>query len=111
MTDQGKKYMSDILYAVELIEQFINTVNHFKEFQNDLKTQSAVEWQLSIIGEAVTRYSNRFPEKPLNHSEKIREFRNRLIHTYDNVDPAMIWAIIKNQLDPLKVEIIEKLKE
>jgi uncharacterized protein with HEPN domain len=31
----------------------------------------------------------------LSNAGKIIGFRNRLIHTYDAVDPSMIWAIIK----------------
>jgi uncharacterized protein with HEPN domain len=50
MTEQGKKYLSDILMAIELIEQFTSTTLNFNDYSNDLKTQSAVERQLGIIG-------------------------------------------------------------
>ena len=110
MTDQGKKYLSDILHAIELIEQFTATTVDFNDYSLDIKTQSAVERQLGIIGEAVNKFDKLFPELTLKNARKIVGFRNRLIHTYDAVDPSMIWAIIKKHLSPLKVEIIEKLR-
>ncbi|MCL4482499.1 MAG: DUF86 domain-containing protein [Bacteroidetes bacterium] len=110
MTDQGKKYLSDILRAIELIEQFTIPLTSYNEYSADLKTQSAVERQLGIIGEAVNKFDKSQPELPLEHARKIVGFRNRLIHSYDTVDPSMIWAILKRHLLPLKDEVIEKLK-
>ena len=109
MTEQGKKYLSDILRAIELIEQFtISTIN-YNDYSMDLKTQSAVERQLGIIGEAVNKFDKLLPDLTLENARKIVGFRNRLIHTYDAVDSSMIWAIVKRHLSPLKEEIIEKL--
>lgn len=53
MTEAGKKYLSDILRAIELIDDFTQEIKGFSAYQSNLKTQSAVERQLSIIGEAL----------------------------------------------------------
>ena len=58
MTEKGKKYLSDIITAIQLIEGFIIDIESFTTYSNDLKTQSAVERQLGIIGEAVNKFSN-----------------------------------------------------
>ncbi len=110
MTDQGNKYLSDILQAIWLIESFITDIKDFRDFISDIKTQSAVERQLGIIGEAVNKFEKLFPEVQLSNAKKIVGFRNRLIHAYDAVDPAMIWAIIKNYLGPLKDEVNSRIK-
>ena len=110
MTEQGKKYLSDILRSVELIEQFTATINNYNDYSSDLKTQSAVERQLGIIGEAVNKFDKLFPEITLENARRIVGFRNRLIHSYDAVDSSMIWAIIKRHLDPLKAEVSEMIK-
>jgi uncharacterized protein with HEPN domain len=110
MTEQAKKYLYDILRAIELIEQFTKTTDNFNDYSSDLKTQSAVERQLGIIGEAVNKFDKLFPDLTLENARKIVGFRNRLIHTYDAVDSSMIWAIIKKYLPLLKVEINERLK-
>ena len=75
----------------------------------DKKTQSAVERQLGIIGEALTKFEKLFPESQISNARKIVGFRNRLIHTYDSVDPSMVWAILKNHLGPLKDEVKSKI--
>ena len=110
MTDQGKKYLSDILQAIDLINEFTDSIYNFNDYLSDLKTQSAVERQLGIIGEAVNKFDKLFPDSTLNNARKIAGFRNRLIHAYDSVDFSMIWAIIKRHLSPLKSEVTEKLK-
>ena len=110
MTDQGRKYLSDIIKAINLIESFVSDISDYNDYINDLKTQSAVERQLGIIGEAVNKFEKIFPESILINASKIVGLRNRLIHTYDSVDSSIIWAIIKKYLNPLKNEILGKLE-
>ena len=55
MTVQSKKYLDDILFAIESIEEFIVDINSFAEYTNDKKTRSAVERQMGIIGEAANK--------------------------------------------------------
>jgi uncharacterized protein with HEPN domain len=110
MTDQGNKYLTDILQAIDLIESFTSDISNYDDYISDLKTQSAVERQLGIIGEAVNKFEKIFPDSTVINAREIVGFRNRLIHAYDAVDPAIIWAILKKHLDPLKKEITDKLK-
>jgi uncharacterized protein with HEPN domain len=110
MTDKAPKYLSDILHAIELIENFTQSVKNFEGFASDLKTQSAVERQIGIIGEAVNKYDACTPDQPLMHTRKIVGFRNRLIHAYDAVDSSMVWAIVVKHLPSLKEEVSVLLK-
>ena len=110
MTEQSKKYLSDIIRAIELIELFSESTVSFQEYLLDLKTQSAIERQLSILGEAVNKFDKLQPELTLENARKIVGFRNRLIHTYDAIDPSMIWAIIRKHLPLLKEEVLQKIK-
>lgn len=110
MTEQGKKYLSDILRAIELIEQFTSSINNFEEYNSDIKTQSAVERQLAIIGEAVNKYDKLFPDQLINNASRIVGFRNRLIHAYDAIDSSIVWAILKKHISPLKDEVTSKLR-
>lgn len=72
----------------------------------DIKTQSAVERQLAIIGEAVNKLQREFPDMSLNHTHQIIAFRNRLIHAYDSIDNSIVWSILQRHLPSLKNEII-----
>jgi uncharacterized protein with HEPN domain len=110
MTEKGLKYLSDINRAIDLIEDFTKSISSYNDFVNDLKTQSAVERQLGIIGEAVNKFQTIHPEIGLENAKDIIGFRNRLIHAYDAVDSSIIWAIIKRHLTPLREEINQKTK-
>lgn len=109
MTDRAKKYLVDILQAIDLIERFIGDVDDFYVYQKDLKSKSAIERQLGIIGEAVNQFLKVESDIHLANARLIVDFRNRLIHSYDNVDDAIVWAIIKRHIPTLKTEVTEAL--
>ena len=105
MTDKGRKYLSDILMAIELIEDFTSEVKDFNLYDVDKKTQSAVERQLAIIGEAINHFRRTEPGIQIENDKQIIAFRNRLIHAYDNLDNSIIWAILSRHIRPLKIEV------
>ena len=104
MTEQSKKYLFDILRAIDLIDQFILEYE-FVDYDKDLKTQSAVERQLSIIGEALNKFKKLETLAIIENDKQIVGFRNRLVHAYDSLDNSIIWAILKRHLMPLKSEV------
>lgn len=106
---QSKKYLADILFAIELIEDFISDISSFQEYSQNNKTKSAVERQLGIIGEAANKFTKIELEETLENVEQIISLRNRIIHTYDSIDDTIIWVILKNYLPPLKIEVLQKL--
>ncbi len=105
MTDKSKKYLSDVLIAIDLIEKFTVDIPDFNIYQEDLKTQSAVERQLAIIGEALNQLRKVNPTIEIENDRQIIGFRNRLVHAYDSIDNSIVWAIIKRHLIKLKDEI------
>jgi uncharacterized protein with HEPN domain len=42
------------------------------------------------------------PDDPIEDGQKIRAFRNRLVHSYDATDDMTVWAILRNHLAPLR---------
>ncbi|MCT8341220.1 DUF86 domain-containing protein [Flavobacteriaceae bacterium TK19130] len=105
MTEKSKKYLSDILMAIDLIEKFTSETPEFNQYDNDLKTQSAVERQLAIIGEALNKLKKADADIEIENDSQIIGFRNRLVHAYDSIDNSIVWAIIKRHLGNLKDEI------
>ena len=103
--DKLNKYLFDIQSAISLIELFTQDIGSFEQYLNDIKTQSAVERQLAIIGEAVSRLKQENNDFVLNNAKKMIDFRNRLIHSYDNIDCSIVWVIIKRHIPLLKKEI------
>lgn len=107
MTDKGLKYLSDILMAISLIEEFTKGITDFSAYESDRKTQSAVERQLAIIGEALNKFRKIEPTIEIEYGKQIVSFRNRLVHAYDSIDNSIIWVIIIRHLNPLKQEVLK----
>jgi uncharacterized protein with HEPN domain len=105
MTEKGKKYISDITTAIGLTETFLADTHDFSSYERDLKTQSAVERQLAIVGEALNKLKQTEPDLIIQNDRQIISFRNRLVHAYDSIDNAIVWAILKNHMPKLKEEI------
>ena len=108
MTEKEKKFLSDITNSIELIENFTKDLKSFAEYQKDLKTKGAVERHLGIIGEAVNKFLKETGTNDLKNATQIISLRNRLIHSYDNVDDSIIWSIVTRHLRPLKEEMNNK---
>ncbi len=105
MMEKSKKFLSDILIAIDLIEKFTVDISDFNSYQTDLKTQSAVERQLSIIGEALNQLRKIELDLNIENDKQIIGFRNRLVHAYDSIDNSIVWVIINRHLTKLKEEI------
>ena len=77
-----------------------------ESFLQDVKTQSAVQHQLMIMGEAVKRLSQPFRE---HHSalpwSLIAGMRNHLIHGYDTVDLDEVWNTATRDIPALVTEL------
>jgi uncharacterized protein with HEPN domain len=80
-----------ILIAAQRVMVFIGGVD-LTAFKQDLLRQSAVQHQILIVGEAVSRLS---PDFLQDHPEipwiPIKRMRNILIHSYDNVNLDIVW--------------------
>jgi uncharacterized protein with HEPN domain len=107
-----KTWLYDILNAIIEIESFLTgSSKDFLQYQNDLKTKRAVERNIEIIGEAMSRILNKDTSVQLSNSRKIVDTRNRIIHGYDSVSDDIIWGIVTNHLPPLKAEVQKLLEE
>jgi len=105
-----KKFLYDIATSIELIEDFTKDLKSFADYERDLKTKGAVERHLGIIGEAVNKFLRESKMNELVNASQIISLRNRLIHSYDNIDDSIIWSIVTRYLKPLKDEIARKFE-
>lgn len=76
------------------------------DIERDEQLMLALVRLVEIIGEAATRISkelqNRYPSIAW---KDIISTRNRLIHAYFDVDPDVLWQIIRDDLTPLIKEL------
>jgi uncharacterized protein with HEPN domain len=106
MDNDIKAWLYDILNAIVEIESFFNNEPKvFAKYQNDLRTRRAVERNIEIIGEALSRILNRDKTLTITNSRKIVDTRNRIIHGYDSVSDDIIWGIVIRHLPVLQTEI------
>ncbi|MFN2615300.1 MAG: DUF86 domain-containing protein [Actinomycetota bacterium] len=84
--------LADATRACERIARF--TARRTEEdFVEDDLLRSATERQFTILGEALAQARKLQPGLSLPELERIIGFRNRLIHSYDTVDPRIVWNI------------------
>jgi uncharacterized protein with HEPN domain len=112
MDNDIKAWLYDILNAIMEIESFFtDSTKEFTKYQNDLRTKRAVERNIEIIGEALSRILKRDETILISNSRKIVDTRNRIIHGYDSVSDDVIWGIVIRHLPILQTEIQELLGE
>ncbi len=104
-------WLVDILQCIEEIFVFLGEKRDFNAYLTDIKTKKAVERNLEIIGEAVSRILNVDSDFNLNNAKNIIGTRNRIIHSYDNISDEIIWAIVCRELPDLKIQVEQLLNE
>lgn len=112
MDDTIKTWLFDILSSINEIESyFVDTPKLFEVYQNDLRTKRAVERNIEIIGEAMSRILKEDNHVEISNSRKIVDVRNRIIHGYDSVSDDVIWGIVIKNLPVLQKEVQALLGE
>ena len=98
----------DIARAAQLILEFAQGLEK-TELAANLEKQSAILYQIVVIGEAVKRLSADFRNQ---HSEvpwrEIAGMRDILTHQYDRVEVDEIWGVIQDDI-PSLLSMIEPL--
>jgi uncharacterized protein with HEPN domain len=90
MLDELKKYLQDVLIAVEHIQIFTATIKTLNDYSSNLMLKKAVERELEIIGEALSNALKMEKSIAISNARKIVNTRNKIIHGYDEVEDAMI---------------------
>lgn len=107
MQEEIRVWLKDIERAIDEINSFLPRELVFKDFQNDLKTKRAIERNIGIIGEAMSRILKYSPNVKISDPRKIVDTRNRIIHGYDTVSDEVIWTIVVKYLPILHDEVKE----
>lgn len=110
MDDRILKYLSDILTAIEEVEE--ETALRGKLFEvlcSDRVYRKFVERNIGIIGEAVNRVLKISPDIAITSARRIVSTRNLVIHSYGSIDNEIIWGIVVRHLPLLKDEVLTLL--
>ncbi len=100
--------LEDMLESALKIRRYTKDLD-FNSFVEDDKTVDAVVRNFEIIGEAANRIDTDFKLKnPEINWNRIRGFRNRIVHEYFGIDCEIVWSIIEENLNEL-IEWLEVL--
>lgn len=98
---QDQSYLLDIAKLCHTILRLTTNMND-AEFQHDERTQLAVLYEITILGEVVKRLSAEFR---IQHStiewRRIAGMRDRLVHNYNEVKLDLVWEVIKTNIPEL----------
>lgn len=99
----------DIVRAGELILQFAQGVSR-EQLESDVMRQSAILYQITIMGEATKRLSREFRSQ---HTEvpwdDIAGMRDIIAHQYDRLDLNIVWQVIQRNIPELLSMIVPLL--
>ncbi|WP_017325392.1 DUF86 domain-containing protein [Synechococcus sp. PCC 7336] len=101
MNPRDSASLLDIAKAARLALQFIRGTTA-ANFTADIKTQSAVLYQIAILGEAVKRLSPEFRQQTSAIPwTAIAGMRDKLIHDYEGVDVRRVWLTLQTNIPEL----------
>ncbi|WP_199249517.1 DUF86 domain-containing protein [[Phormidium] sp. ETS-05] len=106
MNSRNRASLLDIIKAAELSQSFVQDMDKLSLTQ-DIKTQSAVLYQIAILGEeAVKRLSpelrDNYPDIPWS---AMAGMRDKLIHDYEGVNIDRVWLTLELSIP----ELLKKL--
>jgi uncharacterized protein with HEPN domain len=105
MDDEQRKYLADVLMAIDNIDIHLQATRDYNLFDSNVTIRSAVKYEFSIIGEAIYELLKLKPAFNITDAPKIISFRNKMVHEYDAIDNTQVWAIIVNYLPKLENEV------
>lgn len=104
-------YLDDISESINQIESYLDDLEDFDAFKDNIEKQDAIYRRLEIIGEATKNIPEKVRERRSDIPwQQIAGMRDVLIHEYSNISLDTVWDVINNRLDPLK-EAVEEIEE
>ena len=99
MQRDARAYLSDIEQAGRDILEFTGNAT-LEQYTANKMMRMAVEREFSIIGEAIVRARESFPEimEKVGSAHAIVGFRNRLVHGYETIRDETVWEAIQKSL-------------
>ena len=106
MEHDPKAFLYDISQSCNDILDFTKQMT-VDEYAKDPLIKAAVERKFLVIGEALVRLRDEFPEilKSISDHSKIIGFRNVLVHGYDVIDDITVWSAVSEGIPKLLSEV------
>jgi uncharacterized protein with HEPN domain len=107
-------YLEHIREAIERIFRYVEDLDE-TAFAGSQLVQDAVIRNIEIIGEASRNIEQVDPGFIAKHPEiefaDSRAMRNAVVHGYFEVDLEVVWQTVKQDLDLMRSQVVEALRE
>lgn len=112
MDKQIGKWLLDVINVINEIESFFEeNEKHFEQYKKSTLLKRGIvkmSWNSRWSDQS---YFTKEPEIAISNARQIVQFRNWVIHSYDNISDENVWAIVINHLPKLKEESQKLLEE
>lgn len=99
-------YLDDMLRFAEKVRAYSAGIDQ-ETFERDELKYDAILRNLELIGEAATHVPNDVREQHAGIPwRQVIATRNRLIHGYLGIDNDTLWSIVRDDIEPLIVELL-----
>lgn len=103
-SEEELKLLFDINECCVNIQEFVTEVSSYTNYEKDKKIKKAIERDLITVGEAIVKL-NKISTITFENQEKIRAFRNRLVHDYNGTSDELVWVAVTRHLPNLHNEV------
>lgn len=106
MRNNVRKYLYDMQQACEFIAEYTRD-RSFDHYLQDSMLRSAVERQLTIVGEALSQALRIEPNLAdrITHCRRIINFRNVIVHGYAHLIHETVWGVVERDLPTLRDQL------
>jgi uncharacterized protein with HEPN domain len=98
----ARERIEHVIEAIEIIQSYSNGFTR-ESFYADKKTLDACLYQFTIIGEATYHLEKEILNKYTYPWQKVKAFRNNILHEYFGIELRLIWDTIISLLPELKI--------
>lgn len=110
MSRRPETFLYDALHAVNAVREF-TAGKRYADYQRSALLRSAVERQLEIVGEALSRLRALDTDKfgAIRGGRQAIGLRNVLIHGYASVEDAIVWDTLERDLPGMREDLESQL--
>lgn len=102
---KDKNRLQHIIDSIDIILQRTEGLT-YEVFSSDRILFGGIVYYTLIIGEAAYKLTKPFIESnPQVNWQEIADMRHHLVHGYYQVDSTIVWAVVQNDLKPLREQV------
>lgn len=108
--DSNQLYLSKVIEAADLIEEFLVGADREKFMRSDL-IRGAILYNLTIIGQAASRVDPEFQAEMVEFEwDELISLRDLALNVDFSVDWSHIWTIVTKRVSEMRNQIIGLMK-